>query len=309
MDENTSLRNGTYGFQDGNRKIYSNLPLAYLKDWLNRLENIHQQEPFLEPDKNLVVVNLDRHHLEHIVQNLFPDLAHNPPRQKNSHRYPHHTADSFVDVWETQGLSLYNKKELSLECLEQLAAYEKILKQFSLTSPEITPGKSVTGEGGTATQIDSSFLTSVMGLAERNSNLQNTKDLVNKLSKTNDQIAEVNSNLTKYQDMLKNYSEATTPNKRIEQDVEQEYAHTLDQFYKNVEMLRMFYNKLSEYSINPQSQYYTTNYFTSITENSYVSHKKANTIALVFWVLAEGILLLFILIKSKIEDEKKNIIP
>ena len=122
MDENTSLRKLNFGFQDGDRKIYSNLPEDCLRMWMDRLMSINETDPFIEPEKDLVIVNLDKRHLDHIVNELFPDfLKNNKPGKVPAHRYPHHTADSFVNVWETCGLKIYGEKELSLEHLSQLS--------------------------------------------------------------------------------------------------------------------------------------------------------------------------------------------
>jgi hypothetical protein len=128
MDENTSLRNCTYGFQDGDRRIYSNLPEDCLRMWMDRLETTKQYDlltkqhrPVIEEGKDLVIVNLDKRQLDHIVNELFPDFLNNAESRKvQTHRYPHHTADSFVNVWEPHGLKIYGEKELSSECLHQL---------------------------------------------------------------------------------------------------------------------------------------------------------------------------------------------
>ncbi len=101
MDETTSLRNRTYGFSDGGREVYSNIPLSELERKLGTLEKLNQGT-LLKPDKNLVIVDLNRNHLGHVLSELFPDVV--SPDKKEivpTEEYTHHTQNYFVDVYRT----------------------------------------------------------------------------------------------------------------------------------------------------------------------------------------------------------------
>jgi hypothetical protein len=101
MDEKTSLRNLNFGFQDGNRKIYSNIPLPALNDWLLRLEKLDKRSKFLVPLKSLVVIDLNQRYLDNVLMGLFPDIISYDGKEKiKSHDYEHHTKDYFVDVYQ-----------------------------------------------------------------------------------------------------------------------------------------------------------------------------------------------------------------
>lgn len=102
MDENTSLRNLHYGFQNREKTVYSNLPLSHLGDWLTRLEETNQKDHFLEPDKSLVIVNINHHYLEHIISQLLPDFLRQAVHQQlQIEMQAHHTAPSFLDVYHS----------------------------------------------------------------------------------------------------------------------------------------------------------------------------------------------------------------
>ncbi len=100
MDEKTSLRKLNFGFQDGDRKIYSNIPLHILNDWLLRLKKLDKRSKFLVPSKSLVVIDLNQRYLDQVLMELFPDIVSFDRRKKvRSHPYEHHTKEYSVDVY------------------------------------------------------------------------------------------------------------------------------------------------------------------------------------------------------------------
>jgi len=107
MDEQTSLRTCTYGFSDNDRNIYSNLSLSPLRKWLDKLGDLDKQRSFLEPDKNLVVVDLNRKYLDYILTQIFPEyLSKAEHREEAMVPYPHHTQAYFLDVYEVENSPL-----------------------------------------------------------------------------------------------------------------------------------------------------------------------------------------------------------
>ena len=99
MDENTST--ATYGLENGTT-IYSNLPKGILLEWLFRLRQADHEFPFLEPEKNLVVVDLNQRYLDHILSEVFPDfLSEAKQRKVEIPSFPHHTTPSHLDLYHS----------------------------------------------------------------------------------------------------------------------------------------------------------------------------------------------------------------
>jgi len=151
MDDNTSLRNRTqYGFQDGDRKVYSNLPLDHLMMWMDRLETTNRKrqekgyKPLFEEGKDLVIIRSDSRDLEHITKTLFPNFVEEAKHDKIPlDRLPHHNTDAYLESYQsTDEESSLVKVEGRVKSRD--SSTEKLTRYFSaretvevrLTEPE-----------------------------------------------------------------------------------------------------------------------------------------------------------------------------
>ena len=117
MDAHTSLQNCTrYGFQEGDRTFFSNMPEEFLRAWRDRLDTSPEAKSRLNGGGNVAFINREQPHLDHIVGELVLDSLGQHKRRKipsDHDRYSHHTTKSFIDVWEFEGLPLYGERTLS----------------------------------------------------------------------------------------------------------------------------------------------------------------------------------------------------
>lgn len=110
MDEQQAfLRNLQYGFCDDGRSVYSNLPQFLLEKRIEELERLAdplKDEPLLKPDKNLVIVDSNVNHLEHILNLLLPEfMADAEHTLEQTRMYSHHTQPYFVNIYKKGGHS------------------------------------------------------------------------------------------------------------------------------------------------------------------------------------------------------------
>ncbi len=97
-----------YGFD----KVFSNIPVDRLRPLWQRVEDADRQSPFLQPEKNMLVVDLNRFHLEGMLERIAADALHEYtqgslsehfiPEQRPGISYPHHTTPTVVNFYRSQ---------------------------------------------------------------------------------------------------------------------------------------------------------------------------------------------------------------
>lgn len=130
MDEKISLRNVQFGFESNGVIVYSNLNLPYLEEWLDKLKHMDKKGCFLEPNKNLVVVDLNKEYLDQVISQLFPNyISQAKHSKKEIIPFPHHTQQYFLDVYEATDNSLIKKIYARVKGRDSLT--EKLTRQYA----------------------------------------------------------------------------------------------------------------------------------------------------------------------------------
>ncbi len=94
-----------YGFD----KVFSNVPVDRLKPLWQRVEDADRHAPFLQPGKNIVVVDLNRFHLAGMLERIAADALREytigslaeqfTTEQQLGTGYPHHTTPTVVHFY------------------------------------------------------------------------------------------------------------------------------------------------------------------------------------------------------------------
>lgn len=94
-----------YGFD----RVFSNVPVDRLQPLWRRVEDADRQSPFLQPKKNMLVVDLNRFHLEGMLERIAADALREytkgslaeqfTPEQQPGTSYPHHTTPTVVNFY------------------------------------------------------------------------------------------------------------------------------------------------------------------------------------------------------------------
>lgn len=99
-----------YGFD----RVFSNVPVVRLSQLWPLVEeaNRTEQEPFLQPGQNYVVVDLNRFHLQGMLERITADALREftcgglaerfVHEERKARRYPHHTTDTVVHYYQAQ---------------------------------------------------------------------------------------------------------------------------------------------------------------------------------------------------------------
>tara|TARA_Y100000310_G_scaffold284132_1_gene306708 strand:- start:81 stop:1037 length:957 start_codon:yes stop_codon:yes gene_type:complete len=101
-----SLSGLEYGGSDGRLKVVSNLSRPYVDQVVREIERQDRLDPFLEPGKNLVVVNRDPKHLEYILCQLFPEYLDKSSQETIMTQMPHHQLPSAQQIYNVLNGSL-----------------------------------------------------------------------------------------------------------------------------------------------------------------------------------------------------------
>ena len=99
MQECPELEKISYGFENKGIKVYSNIPESLARDWTANLSRVNKETHFLDSEKTLVLVDLNKNYLDYLVRQAFGDVIQGTSGRHQTRRFKHHRSDNFIDSY------------------------------------------------------------------------------------------------------------------------------------------------------------------------------------------------------------------
>ncbi len=193
--------------------------------------------------------------------------------------------------------------------------YSKTLQSYSIvSSSETNPSAKSTVSGNSPTvipQFDGSFFDKLVGMAQQDANIKYRQELTDKEIASGLEYIKLEKEIEYYQSLFDAFKKFSSSSREISKkdyqivlnSVKEQQALILNSLIKIIKDTETFYNKINEYSLNSQSEFYTVSSFTVNSLKS-LSLKKIIIGMVVIWIFLEVLLLAVVLLGNKINENK-----
>ena len=218
---------------------------------------------------------------------------------------------------------LYDLERTRTAILAVRKTYADTLKNYTNiqgsydTIGKISRGQTTTGSASTIIpQFDGGFFDKIVSMAQQDANVKYrqklTSDEISAALKSIDLDKEISYYSTLFEAFKKfkdKNSKDVTDNKELvsaETLIKKKQIKILNSITQIIKDTHRFYEKINEYSLNPQSRFYNIKSYTSVSIKS-ISIKKSAIIMILIWILLEVIMLGSVLLRNKITEETNKI--
>ena len=209
---------------------------------------------------------------------------------------------------------LYQLERDQIAIMASRKVYANSLNEYQNDINQISDGsipvKKSSGGATIIPQFDGTFFDKIVSMAQQDANTIYRQDLNDKeistalksisLNKEIDYYKTLSDAFDKFKKEKQNSKDLTTAENFIKEQQLKIYNSVIDLIRQNHE----FYNKINEYTLNLQSQYYNINSFT-VKTTSTLSVKKVIIVMILLWVLLEVVLIVGVLLGNKMSEDRK----